>query len=311
MRSIVNKIEEARATCEVLQPSIFACTETWLHGDIPDDIISINNYTVSRCDRVNRRGGGVGIYILNSIAYRTISILTTPECLECVWIFLYELKILLLCIYMPAVSADNRNLINLYLTATIDKLLLELSEPRLIICGDFNTFEMSDISSKFDVRDIVKSPTRGLSYLDKVFVSDDFVHCAKSEIGPPISTADHDCVLVTIDFPMPDSNTTGYKIVYDLRERFVSKFVTAVRDYDWDTLINSDLTVDSMCDTFQNVLESFFCDFIPKHIVPCSTRDKPWMSPYIKSLIHERWNACRTRKFVKYNRLSKIVKKQN
>ena len=90
---------------------------------------------------------------------------------------------------------------------------------------------------------------------------------------------------------MPNPQIVGFKFVHDLRERFVNKFVAAVRDYDWDIIINSGLIVASMCDNFQNVLESFFCDFIPKRTVPCSTRDKPWMSPYIKSLIHERWNA--------------------
>ena len=107
---------------------------------------------------------------------------------------------------------------------------------------------------------------------------------------------------------MINSKTIEKKIVYDLRERFVRNFVCAVRDYDWDSILNSNLSVDCKCDYFQDALESCFRRFIPHRLVPCSSRDKPWMSPYVKSLIHERWHAYRTRNFVKYHRLSKIVK---
>ena len=40
-----------------------AVTETWFNEDIEDDLVSIYGYNLFHKDRLNRRGGGVCIYL--------------------------------------------------------------------------------------------------------------------------------------------------------------------------------------------------------------------------------------------------------
>ena len=54
-------------TASVLNVDIIACTETWFHKDISDCYINIPNYDIFRCDRRDRKGGGVCVYVKKSL----------------------------------------------------------------------------------------------------------------------------------------------------------------------------------------------------------------------------------------------------
>jgi len=49
-------------------PDVVCLVETWLCMDISDTEIYIPNYSFVRLDR-NRHGGGVAMYIRNSVSY--------------------------------------------------------------------------------------------------------------------------------------------------------------------------------------------------------------------------------------------------
>ena len=49
--------------------SIIGVTETWLHTTSPD-MFDIQNYTMTRKDRINGRGGGVAMYIHDQLRYK-------------------------------------------------------------------------------------------------------------------------------------------------------------------------------------------------------------------------------------------------
>ena len=63
-RSIVNKIDDLQALISVENPDIFGITESWTHDGILDAELSVNGYTLFRCDRpLDNRGGGVLLYV--------------------------------------------------------------------------------------------------------------------------------------------------------------------------------------------------------------------------------------------------------
>ena len=64
-------------------PDIFAVTETFLDPNVADFEIDINDYIVYRHDR-NRHGGGVALYIKNSIPHNIIKI--TNSNIETIWV---------------------------------------------------------------------------------------------------------------------------------------------------------------------------------------------------------------------------------
>ena len=65
-QSLVNKVNQFRLLCCVLKPDFLCISETWLTSDHSYSEFSIDNYYCYRCDRKNKRGGGVIIYALKN-----------------------------------------------------------------------------------------------------------------------------------------------------------------------------------------------------------------------------------------------------
>lgn len=74
VRSLVNKMEEVATltgTEEVFREcSVMCFMETWLHKNIPDQVVDINGFTCVRVDRdpgssEKKRGGGLALYVNN------------------------------------------------------------------------------------------------------------------------------------------------------------------------------------------------------------------------------------------------------
>ena len=65
-QSIINKMNEARAVISIMDPDIFAVTESWANSDIGNELLLIDGYElVVRLDRNDTdrgRGGGILIY---------------------------------------------------------------------------------------------------------------------------------------------------------------------------------------------------------------------------------------------------------
>ena len=59
-------IDEIRLFIRELGVHILAINETKIDENVHDDLVSIDGYTIKRCDR-NRFGGGVAIYIKDTI----------------------------------------------------------------------------------------------------------------------------------------------------------------------------------------------------------------------------------------------------
>lgn len=65
-RSLVNKMDELQTLA--VDTDLIAVTETWLKPDILDcELLSTIDFSIYRCDRVFRRGGGVMLAIRKSI----------------------------------------------------------------------------------------------------------------------------------------------------------------------------------------------------------------------------------------------------
>ena len=66
-RSIVNKRNDLNNMVEDIDPHIIGITESWATPDISDAELGMTGYVMFRKDRLGRRGGGVILYIKESI----------------------------------------------------------------------------------------------------------------------------------------------------------------------------------------------------------------------------------------------------
>ena len=138
-------------------------------------------------------------------------------------------------------------------------------------------------------------------------MSDSLSRLSSSTIGPPLANSDHRSVSASIQCCEIPS-TKVYKNVYDLRPQHVRNFVDSVSSIDFQSIITSSASVHEKCNLFQSSITDCFENHIPCCAVPVSNRDKPWITPFVKHLIHERWLAYRKRNFTRYRKLAGLVK---
>lgn len=135
--SILDKMEEFRERVIVGHFDIIGITETWASQDILDTELTIDGYTLYRNDRLGRVGGGVALYIKETLQATLKSDLTNSDFQESIWCEVYSGRaaILVGVIYRCPSSAaiNNGNLLKLISTAT-----QQSSKKILLIMGDFN-----------------------------------------------------------------------------------------------------------------------------------------------------------------------------
>lgn len=188
-------------------------SETWLHKDIPDSLINIQNYSVHRHDRVNRRGGGVIIYVKDFLLNYRIQVTNIgnaqpPEDIETIAlnIQISTYRFCLVCVYRPPDTSlvKSQELID-YLTQ------LSISNENIIILGDFNypfinwtsltlsqynqaSEAFMDFYKSTSLKQIVNFKTRfgnnQSSMLDLLFTGDRKLFSSVSSL-PPVGISDH------------------------------------------------------------------------------------------------------------------------
>lgn len=85
-RSLLHKIDDLRGLYTYHHFAAIVVTETWLSPEVLDGDVDISGYNIIRKDR-NRHGGGVAIYILNSLPFSPLHLthvgleLLAVECL--------------------------------------------------------------------------------------------------------------------------------------------------------------------------------------------------------------------------------------
>ena len=123
------------------QTLVVALCETFLSDVISDSEISISNYNIIRCDRYSRIGGGVCIYLKQSICYDLLLSYSNSVC-DLLIIRLIQPELIVILIYgPPSCSGPQFEDVNLKMKSVMFKLTSPL--PNIIMLGDFNLPTMS------------------------------------------------------------------------------------------------------------------------------------------------------------------------
>ena len=153
-RSVLPKIDFIRTECLEHSPTILACTETWLHSLIGDNLLNVPNYNIVRHDRESR-GGGVMVYVSMSVKYSFLNLnVVTPNFMECIWIYVYSINAVFVTVYIPPIACKNAEFcteINNYFESNFDHFCTSYSNPHLALCGDFNTFNCEELNNLYNL----------------------------------------------------------------------------------------------------------------------------------------------------------------
>ena len=138
--NLVARIDELRARVLMNEFHIVAVTETWSNEDIDDAELNIKGYTLYRRDRrshIYSKGGGVIIYVKDSLTSVPLTHLTNSEFNESVWCHVQQddFSLIIGCCYRSTSStADNND----ELLKLLDRATQYSARAHILIMGDFN-----------------------------------------------------------------------------------------------------------------------------------------------------------------------------
>ena len=81
-RSIINTKTELNIMVDDLKPHIIGITESWANNDITDAVLGLEGYVMFRKDR---RGGGVLLYIKETVPAYEVQLQEEADCKEALW----------------------------------------------------------------------------------------------------------------------------------------------------------------------------------------------------------------------------------
>ena len=126
-----------------MQTDIVCITETWLQQHHADSLVAINGYNLIRRDRKGTFGGGICMYVKDSIAVTVLEDLESEDGLEVLWVKLRPTRlprglsnIIVGLVYHPPKSV-NSTMLN-YLTDSLTDQVAKFSTCGLVVLGDLN-----------------------------------------------------------------------------------------------------------------------------------------------------------------------------
>ena len=84
-RSIINKKNELNIMVEVIDPHIIGITESWANTDFTYAELGLTGYVMFRRDTIEKRGGGVILYVKEYIQAYEIKLESEADYDEAVW----------------------------------------------------------------------------------------------------------------------------------------------------------------------------------------------------------------------------------
>ena len=311
VRSLCNKCDELNVFASSIRPAIIALTETWLNQSITDEQISINSYSKPfRADRQDgRNGGGVCCFVRDDIYCKEVlNVLNPPKTIECLTLMFPNHRLILILVYIPPClsSSANREIIE-FLLNDIDKALDLLSESRLVLLGDFNNLQTSEIESLYSLTQIINFSTRGDSILDKIFmdakVNDEYrnpIPC------PAFGKSDHISIYVV---PASEKTPESAKIckLFDYRKSNMDSLRSKLSSAAWECWYRMDADVDFKTEIFYDIIHDSMSS-LPCVYVQMNPSDKPWLTPTLKHLINCKHQAFRSKNFPVFAHYQEKVK---
>ena len=201
--------------------TLFLCfCETFLTDEISDSELMIPDFTITRCDRRQRMGGGVCMYVKNSVNFTTCVSYSNSTC-ELLIVRLHDPSLIIVLIYRPpSCSTENFDDIINQVYQFIYSLATPL--PNIIMLGDFNlpdvnwaapninchnVDKLTDLADHLFINQQVEHPTRKSNILDLIFSPDEFIrsiHITETFIS------DHSILLAETNIPISLSNSTVF-----------------------------------------------------------------------------------------------------
>ena len=294
MNSIKNKIDEWKISIQQHKPTFILLTETWLNDQVTDGLIALQGYRIFRKDRMNREGGGILIYVKESVG--EIQIHSSPEVkyqtpvpVESLWVkvVIQKTELLLGCIYRPDYVDQETN------TEYIRIIEEAFTKScKTILFGDFNYREINwnslrlsssnllaeellESYKNLNMHQLVTFPTRirgdQESLLDLVLVNEKNL-LYKLQSHHPVGKSDH--IVITCASQLKSKGRDTYKTK---KRNFWKADYKTVNEHLLKQNFNNAGGNKTRCEQYEDIITTTIETFIPLRTVKKNPA-KPWIN---------------------------------
>ena len=316
MRSLRNKVSDVHAIIHTHNIDILAITETWLDPSIADSLLYVPGYCIFRHDRKDRPGGGVCIYVRNSLTFNS-TIYPAFNNIEHIAVNI-RLRgthdLIFLCCYRPPSSTVDfwthwSNLLDTILEVSSWTVVLgDLNCDTLASDLSSHTKTMMRISDMLQLRNVVTCPTRfpTATCIDAALVPRDLLHSSldvttprldSNSVTPVYGFTDHFLVTLNIIVPkrhflptcQPSERWVRRPPLHTIEQQKL-KSSTALAFRNLSKV--EDLEFNDAVDLWQATVLGVLDDHCPRrktHIVTTTKpKPSPWCTPALQFLLRNR-----------------------
>ena len=287
--------------------SFIGLSETWA-TKTNEDILNMPGYNHEHCIRVSKKGGGVSIYILNTIQYKVRKNLALPKHLfESIFIevdksiFKSKHNVIIGEIYRPPSSQLKTFNIEL------DKLLNTIGKEKkyAFLMGDYNTNTLnemtatsthnqnfSNILSSHYYHKLIDLPTRerkeSSTLLDNIYTNiPDCYDTCNSGVLKFMTQSDH-YPIFTIRKHEESPKAKTHIIKRNHSYKNIANFKKCVNKINWNT-VNNILYINPAFTLFMNRIVDHFKECFPIETIKINYKNRnPWITQNLKSEIKVR-----------------------
>ena len=297
--------------CNIHEFDVIGVSETHLDQNVVDNDVELCNYTILRNDR-NRRGGGVALYVHNSITVLRRADLEQSN-IEMLWaeiMFKNHKIIICVCYRQPNQSIAE---IDTFLNALDNSLSQAAGVSHnknvvTVLLGDFNDrctnwtsdhrdselgLKLVNLFESYSLSQLINAPTRGDNLLD-LLATDAPAYFTNVDILDEISGLDHKIIHGSMSIVRPQHKQMSRRIwLYDRGNYdFFNDILLAMN---WDDFFSSTNDINLIVQNMTKLLNIIADDCIPHNDIHVRARDKPGMTVAIRGLfrqckrLHKKW----------------------
>jgi len=292
IRGLRNKIDEIFILWSSYFPHVLCFTEHHLRND-EINCTYINSYNLgSKYCRVNRKYGGVSIFVHETLSFTTIDL--SEFCND---------QYIEICAVKSHFSSSNFSVLSVYRSpsgnfidflSSLDTILNQLynSSLNIIICGDFNInclensnnmLQLDSLLASYNLQSVVDFPTRitnsSCTAIYNIFINK-HINIDFSIKSCPDGLSDHDAQILTLNdikIQKPSAQHLTRRIINDST---ISEFQLNLSYESWVNIFNGD-DVDTIFNNFLNTYLRIFYHTFPLKKCQNNYNNKPWKTPGI------------------------------
>ena len=252
---------------------VISFTETWLENNDLDDFM-LKGYKFYRVSRTNKRGGGVAIYVKESIKHNQVKELSKSidNVLDfvAVEIELNNAKKINVCTLYRPPNTDIEQFNN-----EINEILKSFKRKTVYLCGDYNinllnsesnmnTNAFIDLMFSYGLRPLITKPTRITEFtstlIDNIFSNECNIDIDGGLLVNDIT--DHLPIFIVCKYKVDKEKKHQFVNKRDTKDCNVKRFIDSFQNIDWcEVLAQED--VNNAYDLFINKIVKLYDEYCP------------------------------------------------